>query len=240
MKKFLVVTSIALTTFLVHGYAEAEESVAVDIGDKTIEFNFEESGLQELVEEEHLEAIAKQALEDDDTTSEINIYDVTLADEFDDEYEHNFLEESVDDGAYEKNEDLFTPFASWSVTRQTKNTGLMYAAQQIISVPYGAKKKLTSKFSTTNARHVTLSAGGSWPSGLKAATESGLRKTTTKTISTSVSFSGPAKGYKSRIYYVTRYYDNGSWTGRNGKKRMYGNFTHPSQTAFVEWSRDIK
>lgn len=117
------------------------------------------------------------------------------------------------------------------------------AAKTIISVPRGLKETLSDSVTISNSATAT----GSLTKGAAASLDASLSNTVSYTYSRTREFSGPPKGYTTRFYYSTKYYDRGNYTvtrttRATGKKKYFkGTYREPSnQDPIVNWSRDAK
>ncbi|CAH0270058.1 hypothetical protein SRABI96_03666 [Peribacillus sp. Bi96] len=103
------------------------------------------------------------------------------------------------------------------------------AAKSIISVPRGLKETLSDSVTISNSATAT----GSLTKGAAASLDASLSNTVSYTYTRTREFSGPPKGYTTRFYYSTKYYDRGNYTvtrttRATGKKKYFkGTYREP-------------
>lgn len=182
--------------------------------------SFDNPELEELISEEELHKLLEQADGDN-----ITIHNVSSGD---------------------SEESIYLPLGTYVTTYSVKSKKFSHrsplSAQQYASVARGKTVTMSSSFTTTN----TMNVSGSIPAGAASPVKASIGSTTTYTVKKGITLTGPASGYSSRIYYVTRFKDYGTFnlvtdypSGKITTTKM--NYSAPSsQDPYVDWSRDIK
>ncbi|MDQ0208596.1 hypothetical protein [Alkalicoccobacillus murimartini] len=246
MKKYLGALLVALVAAIPMGYANAEENdsvIIVNKYDNEIEVNFEEDIDIDQITDSMLQTIVDQSADLNDESDSVTIHSIDDGDEVN-EVDEEYLNEN--DEIDTDNTFNLMAAATWNVSKKVTGSYVNGRAQQIISVARGATTTLSSSYTITNKRTVSLTGGGSLPSGLSGSITSGMESTKSKTITVNRKFTGPDKksSYNTTIYYITPFRDTGTWSAykSNKKSKKYtGSWSQPAKNgAFVEWSQNYK
>lgn len=236
MKKVItsLLAAILVSTGLLAISANAEEGQVDDTvvnfnNGQTVEINDETKGQ---VSEEMLNDIAEQAASNtNDKNISITISKVSnLTDD-----KSNIIESDQENTI----QPLGVGYTDYVTSRTRTRWNVVGAAKQITSVARGGKKTFTAsnRFQT---KFSTSVSGGI--SGIKGNVEAGL--TSTYTYKSKFEYNGPKSPYISTIFYVTPYFNHGTWKGYRdwwvgGADYYSGSFVEYANK-YIEWSQDIK
>lgn len=217
---FSFVLILMLPVFSDIAKAEAEDELP--------EITFEKEEFKEMLDQETLDYLVEQADGDDITIHNVGHLDDQTNDE-------NF----AGSGGVQ----LFGLQHSYSINSKKFSRRAPMAAEQYASVARGKTVTIKTKFVSKNTVDIT----GGVPVGAGGTISSSFGSSKTYTVSVGIELKGPPKGYSSRIYYVTRFKDHGTFklvekNRATGKSKTYNKtYAVPSkQDPFVDWSRDIK
>ncbi len=216
---------------------DGHEKVLINVNNKKVNINISKENKQKLSKKE-LTTLAEQASEvSENNEIDIFVHNVGLKQKEKINKEKEFNKKNQ--------QDSITPmgigYTDGVTAFRYTNLDRAAAAKFIVSVAQGSTKQFTS--STQVSYKFSSSVSGNAPSGVTGTVAAEL--TGTYTYTSQLTYNGPTIGsaYISFNYYVTPFYDDGTWTGYRdwwlgGTDWYSGNFSEYSH--YTEWSMGIK